>query len=126
MLSISNQRGSAVVDFVLVSFPMLLMFVSTVTLTLFSYAKTVVLDATVEGARFAALADQSAGDGASKVIELVQQSIGSLLRVEVSGSERSVGDSDLIYLESRAYLPGFASANSMFTVSSLATRETSG
>lgn len=126
MLSISSQRGSAIVDFVLVSFPMLFLFVSTVTLTLFSYAKTVVLDATVEGARFAALADQNVSTGASKVTELIQQSIGSLLQVEVSGSEQSVGDSSLVYLESRAFIPGLATRTSMFTVSSLATRETFG
>jgi len=54
--SASRQEGSAVTDFVLVAFPMLAIFVATISITLGSYARLVLLDSTIEGARFAALA----------------------------------------------------------------------
>lgn len=119
----SNQRGSAVVDFVLVSFPMMFIFVSTISLTLFSYARTVVLDATIEGVRFAALADQNPNSGAERARSLIAQSIGSLLRIEIEHQEQSSLNRQLIAFESSAYLLGLSNPKAFFKVSSLATRE---
>jgi Flp pilus assembly protein TadG len=120
--SISNQRGSAVADFVLVAFPMLAIFVSTITLSLASYARTVLLDATIEGARYAALADRTAPDGVERTKQLMKSSLGSVLTVNVNASKLIVGELELIKFVSTAALR-VSPQSSIIRVSSVATRE---
>lgn len=122
MWSVSNQRGSAVTDFVLIAFPILAIFSATVSITLGSYARIVLLDATIEGARYASLADQDIDNGISRTKQLVTASLGKAVAVEVQGSEVRVGDVEAIRLVSTlgiAILPGTKFLN----VSSVATRE---
>jgi Flp pilus assembly protein TadG len=119
---VSKDRGSAVADFVLVAFPMLALFVGTVTISFASYARTVILDATIEGARFAALADQSLAAGTQKTRELVQASLGSAITVDVVASSSRLGQLESIRIESSAAFE-FAPGAKILTVSSVATRE---
>ncbi|CAB4551501.1 MAG: hypothetical protein F2542_01785 [Actinobacteria bacterium] len=122
MWSVFRDRGSAVADFVLVAFPMLALFVGTVTIGFASYARTVILDATIEGARFAALADQNLLAGTQKTRELIQSSLGPAITVEVVASSSKLGQIESIRFESSAafdFLPG----TKILTVSSVATRE---
>ncbi len=122
MWSISNQRGSAVTDFVLVAFPMLAIFVATITLSFASYARTVLLDATIEGARYAALADSSIPTGVLRTKQLVKSSLGSVLTVNVDASSSVVGELELIKFVSTAALR-ISPRASIIKVSSVATRE---
>lgn len=122
MWSISNQRGSAVTDFVLVAFPMLAIFVATITLSLASYARTVLLDATIEGARYAALADSAIPAGVLRTKQLVKSSLGSVLTVNVDASSSVIGELELIKFVSTAALRVSPQA-SIIKVSSVATRE---
>jgi len=120
--SASKERGSAVTDFVLVAFPMLAIFSATISITLGSYARVVILDATIEGARFAALADQDIASGIAKTQTLITQSLGPAAQVEVAGFSSRIGTIESIRLVSSlrlAILPG----GTLLRVSSVATRE---
>lgn len=122
MWSVSREKGSAVTDFVLVAFPMLAIFSATISITLGSYARVVLLDATIEGARFAALADQDIASGIAKTKKLVAASLGPAARVEVEGVSTRIGTIDSIRLVSTLgvnILPG----SKLLSVSSVATRE---
>ena len=122
MWSASRQEGSAVADFVLVAFPMLAIFVATITITLGSYARLVLLDSTIEGARFAALADQDIDSGIAKTRQLVAAALGPGLRVNVVGSLSKLGSVESVRLVSTL---GFnlLSGSNFLTASSVATRE---
>mgnify|MGYP002654773028 CR=1 FL=1 len=122
MWLVSKERGSAAADFVLVVFPMLALFVGTVTIGLASYARTVILDATIEGARFAALADQSLAAGAQKTRELVQATLGSAIDLDVSSSSSRLGRVESIRFVSSASFD-FLPETTFLIVSSVATRE---
>ena len=122
MWSISKERGSAVTDFVLVAFPMLAIFSATISITLGSYARVVLLDATIEGARFAALADQNVSSGVAKIQKLVAASLGDAVSVYVEGYVIRIGNIDSIRMASTlglSILPG----TQLLSVSSVATRE---
>lgn len=122
MWSASRQEGSAVADFVLVAFPMLAIFVATISITLGSYARLVLLDSTIEGARFAALADQDIDSGIAKTRQLVAAALGPGLSVNVVGSLSKLGSVESVRLVSTL---GFnlISGSNFLTASSVATRE---
>jgi len=120
--SVSRDQGSAVTDFVLVAFPMLAIFSATISITLGSYARVVLLDATIEGARFAALADQHLASGIVKTQQLVTGSLGNAAQVQIEGYIERIGTIESIRLVSTlglAILPG----SKLLSVSSVATRE---
>ena len=122
MWSASRQDGSAVTDFVLVAFPMLAIFVATVSITLGSYARLVLLDSTIEGARFAALADQDITAGIAKTKQLVATALGPGLSVNVEGSVSRFGTVESVRFVSTLginLIPG----RRVLSASSVATRE---
>jgi len=120
--SVSREKGSAVTDFVLVAFPMLAIFSATISITLGSYARVVLLDATIEGARFAALADQDIASGIAKTKKLVAASLGPAARVEVEGVSNRIGTIDSIRLVSTLGV-NILPSSKILSVSSVATRE---
>lgn len=120
MWLVSDQRGSAVSDFVLVAFPILAIFSATLSITLGSYARIVLLDATIEGARYSSLADQDIASGITKTKQLVAASLGPGVVVDVVGSKLKVGDLEAVRLVAKlglSILPGtkFLSASSVAT-----------
>lgn len=122
MWLVSRERGSAVADFVLVAFPMLALFVGTLSVSFASYARTVILDATIEGARFAALADQNTTAGIQKTKQLVQSSLGRAVVVNVVATSMRLGSIESIRFVSSAEF-NLAPGTRILTVSSVATRE---
>ncbi len=122
MWSVSREKGSAVTDFVLVAFPMLAIFSATISITLGSYARVVLLDATIEGARFAALADQDIESGIAKTQKLITESLGPAARVDISGFTTRIGTIESIRLVSSLRLAVLPESN-LLSVSSVATRE---
>jgi hypothetical protein len=120
--SASKSDGSAVTDFVLVAFPMLAIFVATLSITLFSYARVVLLDSTIEGARYAALADQDLASGIDKTKKLVAAALGSGIHVDVSGRISRIGTVESVRLVSTLGISLFPGSN-FLSVSSVATRE---
>ena len=122
MWSASSSDGSAVTDFVLVAFPMLAIFVATTSITFGSYARVVLLDSTIEGARYAALADQNVASGISKTKQLVSAALGPGVSVDVSGNLYNIGNVESVKLVSTLGLT-FFSGSKLLSVSSVATRE---
>jgi len=120
--SASRQDGSAVTDFVLVAFPMLAIFVVTVSITLGSYARIVLLDSTIEGARFAALADQDIAEGIAKTKQLVATALGPGLSVNVVGSASRFGTVESVRFVSTLGINLIPGSN-FLSASSVATRE---
>jgi Flp pilus assembly protein TadG len=120
--SASSEDGSAVTDFVLVAFPMLAIFSATISITLGSYARVVLLDATIEGARYAALADQNIATGIAKAQKLVAGSLGSAANVNVEGYPSRIGTIESIRLVSTLGL-SILPDTKFLRVSSVATRE---
>lgn len=122
MWSVSRSEGSAVTDFVLVAFPLLAVFVATTSITFGSYARSVLLDSTIEGARYAALADQDIPSGIAKTKELVAAALGPSLSINVAGHPHSSGSIQSVRLVSTlgfSFFPG----SDFLSVSSVATRE---
>ncbi len=122
MWSASKQDGSAVTDFVLVAFPMLAIFVATISISLGAYARLVLLDSTIEGARFAALADQDIAAGVAKTKQLVAAALGPGLSVKVSGSLSKFGTVESVRFVSTLGLNLIPGSN-FLSASSVATRE---
>lgn len=122
MWSVSRDSGSAVVEFVLVASLMVALFIGTVSISFASYARTIILDATIEGARFAALADQNLAAGVSRTKKLVASSLGPALEVSVSTSTIQLGSVESVRFSSSATF-AFAPGTTILTVSSVATRE---
>ena len=122
MWSASRQDGSAVTDFVLVAFPMLAIFVVTVSITLGAYAHLVLLDSTIEGARFAALADQDIAAGIAKTKQLVATALGPGLSVNVVGSASRFGTVESVRFVSTLGINLIPRSN-FLSASSVATRE---
>ncbi len=122
MWSASRQDGSAVTDFVLVAFPMLAIFVATISISLGAYARLVLLDSTIEGARFAALADQDIASGVAKTKQLVAAALGPGLSVHVSGSLSKFGTVESVRFVSTLGLNLIPGSN-FLSASSVATRE---
>jgi hypothetical protein len=120
--SASKQDGSAVTDFVLVAFPMLAIFVATISISLGAYARLVLLDSTIEGARFAALADQDIAAGVAKTKNLVAAALGPGLSVNVSGSLSKFGTVESVRFVSTLGLNLIPGSN-FLSASSVATRE---
>ena len=68
-------RGSAALEFVLVIVPFLLSATGVIGVFSAAYAVNVLRDGAIEGARFAALADQSTIDGCERSRELVTKAL---------------------------------------------------
>lgn len=101
---------------------MLAIFVATLSITLFSYARVVLLDSTIEGARYAALADQDLASGIDKTKKLVAAALGSGIHVDVSGRISRIGTVESVRLVSTLGISLFPGSN-FLSVSSVATRE---
>lgn len=75
LLPSRKESGSAVLDFVLVAAPMLLITLGVITFCVATYSLGVIRDTAVEGARFAALADQSSSSGCIRAQSLLAKAI---------------------------------------------------
>ena len=74
---LADDRGSATVEFTLVSILLVLLTLGVMQIALVLHVKNTVSDAASEGARWAALADSSLTDGVIRTTELIDTSVGS-------------------------------------------------
>lgn len=81
-----DQRGSAVVEFTLVSVLLTTLALAVVQLALALHVRNTVLDAAAEGARFAALADNTLADGEERTRLLITTALGGDYARHVTGS----------------------------------------
>lgn len=72
-----DDRGSAVVEFVFVGAILTVLTVAVLQLALALHVRNTVLDAASEGARFAALADNTSTDGINRCRALITAAIGA-------------------------------------------------
>lgn len=103
----SDDRGSAVVEFVLVSALLTLLTLSIVQLGLALHVRNTVLDAAAEGARFASLADTSLDDGAARTRDLITTALSGAYAADVSANSTSHLGYRSVVITVRTALPLF-------------------
>lgn len=81
------ERGSAAVDFVLVSALLTALFLGIVQLALAQHVRNTLIDAAASGARYGALADRNQQDARDRAAALVTGTLGESYARDVSVSE---------------------------------------
>ena len=83
---LAEETGTAVAEFVMVSALLTILTLSVMQLGLALHIRNTVLDAAAEGARFAALADNSLTDGVARTRNLIGAALGPDYATDVSAS----------------------------------------
>lgn len=100
-----DDRGSAVAEFTLVGVLLTVLALAVVQLALALHVRNTVLDAAAEGARYAALAGSSLGDGIERTRDLIGAAISAEYADEVTASRTSIGGVPAVEVTVRATLP---------------------
>lgn len=118
----SNQRGSAIVEFVLVGAPLVVTALTVISFSLASFSVLVLRDSAIEGARYGALADQDSSAGCVRATKLAESAVGRTAYVSSSCRQIS-GFVEVVEL--RAHLPflGLLGTSREVTVRGSAPRE---
>jgi Flp pilus assembly protein TadG len=103
--SVRDDRGSAVVEFVLVGAILTVLTVSVLQLALALHVRNTVLDAASEGARFAALADNGPADGIARCRALITAAIGPSYATDVRAASGSWRGHPAVTITVRTTLP---------------------
>ena len=90
----------------LISAPLVLLALSVLGVALFGLVRNVMFDSAVEGARFAALADQNARAGCLRAQELFAKALGSALKPIVQCEQAWLGSRSVIFVSIEAAIPG--------------------
>ena len=85
----ADDGGSAVAEFVMVSGLLVILTLSVIQLGLVLFIRNTVVDAAAEGARFGALADNSASDGIARSVDLITTALGPGYATKVTASTGS-------------------------------------
>ncbi len=85
----ASEDGSAVAEFVMVSGLLTILTLSVIQLGLVLFIRNTVVDAAAEGARFGALADNSAEDGIARAVDLISTALGPGYARDVTASSGS-------------------------------------
>lgn len=86
---LASEVGSAVAEFVMVSGLLTILTLSVIQLGLVLFIRNTVVDAAAEGARFGALADNSAEDGVARAVDLISSALGPSYAKDVSAASGS-------------------------------------
>jgi hypothetical protein len=81
------ERGSAVVDFVLVGSLLTLFFLAIIQLALVLHVRNTLIDAAASGARYGTLADRNAADAEERTRSLITTALNAGFAERVSASE---------------------------------------
>lgn len=100
-----DERGSAVVEFVLVGALLTVLTLAVLQLGFAIYVRNVVHDAAVEGAYHAALADTPVQAGAARAGEIIARAVGEDYVQEVSAGAVTVAGVESVSVTVRATLP---------------------
>lgn len=79
-----SERGSAVVDFVLVGSLLTVIFIAIIQLALVLHVRNTLIDAAASGARYASLADRGAADARSRTESLISVALSDSYAQNVS------------------------------------------
>ncbi|MFC3689283.1 TadE family protein [Aquipuribacter hungaricus] len=98
-------RGSAAVDFVLVSALLTLMFAGVLQLSLSLHVRNTLVDAAGEGARYGALVGRDSSDAVDRTQQLIASSLSDRLADDVSASVERLDGVQTVVVTVRAPLP---------------------
>lgn len=101
----SDERGSAVVDFVLVGGLLTLFFLAIVQLTLVLHVRNTLIDAAASGARYGTLADRGAADARDRTAELIGVALNQEFATDVTTAEATYQGIRTLEVTVRAPLP---------------------
>lgn len=109
-------------EFVLVSVPMLMLSLAVLSVGITNFTTAVLRDSAIEGARYAALADQSSAAGCRRALELSKQAIGEFATLQV-GCGSSGDGYELVKLSAQIKLLGIITRTNELVATSRAPRE---
>lgn len=100
-----RERGSAVVDFVLVGGLLTMFFLAIIQLTLVLHVRNTLIDAAASGARYGTLADRNAADARDRTSELIGMALNADFAKDVTTSEVTYQGIRALEVTVRAPLP---------------------
>lgn len=103
--NVAHERGSAVVDFVLVGALLTLFFISIVQLTLVLHVRNTLIDAAGSGARYGALSDRSSMDARARTAELIGAALNGDFARDVTSTEITIDGIRTLEVTVKAPLP---------------------
>jgi len=99
-----HERGSAVVEFVLVGALVVLVGLAVLQLTLAVHMRNTLTSSAYEGARLAAQADRTLADGAARAENMAAEAMAGV-DADATASIVVAGDAEVVVVEIRAPLP---------------------
>ena len=103
--SSARERGSAVVDFVLVGALLTMLFLAIIQLALVLHVRNTLIDAAASGARYGTLADRSAADARDRTGVLISTALNGDFAKDVTTSEVAYQGIRSLEVTVRAPLP---------------------
>ena len=100
-----GERGSAVVDFVLVGGLLTMFFLAIIQLTLVLHVRNTLIDAAASGARYGTLADRSASDAEERTRSLISMALNQGFAEQVSTREVNVQGMRTLEVTVRSPMP---------------------
>ena len=121
-----GERGSAVVDFVLVSTILVPLFLGILQVGLFLYVRNTVTAAASEGAHYAAVLNRAPADGEARTRDLIDGVVTDGLVDSVSAEETDIDGQPGVEVTVHAHMPplGLWGPGISFTVEGDAVKET--
>nr|WP_309298789.1 TadE/TadG family type IV pilus assembly protein [Agromyces rhizosphaerae] len=126
--SLARERGSALVESMLVTVLLVALAVAVVQLALALHVRNTVLDAAAEGARYAALAGNGAADGIERTRVLIDAAVSDAYARDVTATVSTARGAEVVEVRVRAPLPlvGLIGLEAALDVSGHAVVETYG
>jgi Flp pilus assembly protein TadG len=103
-----SERGSAIVDFALVSVVLVPLFFGVLQVALIWHVKTTLTSAASEGAHYGATYNRTAADGGRQTRATIQDVFGSGFSDRVSAHDTSVDGQPAVEVDVRAHVPVLA------------------
>lgn len=100
-----RERGSAVVDFVLVGGLLTMFFLAVIQLALVLHIRNTLIDAAASGARYGTLADRTAADAKDRTGELIGMALNADFAKDVTATEVTFQGIRALEVTVRAPLP---------------------
>jgi Flp pilus assembly pilin Flp len=107
MRTLRDDTGAAIAEFVMVAGLLTVLTLSVIQLGLALHVRNTIVDAAAEGARWGALADNSAVDGVVRTTDLIETTIGPSYARDVSASAAKFLGHPAVVITVRTPLPLF-------------------
>jgi Flp pilus assembly protein TadG len=103
--ALTDDDGSAVVEFTLVAILLTVLFLGVLQLGLALHVRNTLTASAAEGARYAANADREPQDGVAVTRQLIRDSLADSFARDVTSGSETVGGVPTVFVEVRAQLP---------------------